>query len=109
MNRACGDILYPPRNRIAVNVDIRTILPYSARKKNTKIIPECSVINPATSSDSASGRSKGVRFVSASAEIKNRIKIGSRGTIYQILCCDSIISVILKVPHSRITASTAAL
>jgi hypothetical protein len=83
--------LYPPRNRIALNVDISTILPYSARKKNTKIIPECSVINPATSSDSASGRSKGVRFVSASAEIKNRIKIGSSGTTYHTLCCASII------------------
>ena len=44
-------------HRIAVKVDIRTILPYSARKKNTKIIPECSVMKPATSSDSASGRS----------------------------------------------------
>jgi len=80
-------ILYPPRNRIAVNVLISTILQYSARKKNTKIIPLCSVINPATSSDSASGRSNGVRLVSASAEIKNRIKIGRSGTIYQTLCC----------------------
>ena len=79
--------LYPPRNRIAVNVDISTILPYSARKKNTKIIPECSVIKPATSSDSASGRSKGVRLVSASAEIKNSRKIGSRGRIYHTLSC----------------------
>ena len=79
-------MLYPPRNRIAVKVDIRTILPYSARKKNTKIIPECSVMKPATSSDSAYGRSNGVRFVSASAEMKNRIKIGSSGTIYHTLC-----------------------
>lgn len=99
---------YPPRNRIAVKVDISTILQYSARKKNTKIIPECSVIKPATSSDSLSVRSKGVLLVSASAEIKKIIKIGSRGTIYQILCCASIISVILKVPQSTITHSTAA-
>lgn len=69
-----------------MNVDISTILPYSARKKNTKIIPECSVIKPATSSDSPSTRSNGVRFVSASAEMKNRIKIGNSGRIYHTLC-----------------------
>lgn len=102
-------IWYPPINRIAVNVDISTILQYSARKKNTKIIPLCSVIKPATSSLSASTRSNGVRFVSARADTKNRIKIGSRGIIYHTVCCDSIISVILKVPHTRITASTQAL
>ena len=33
-------------------------------------IPEYSVSQPATSSDSASGRSNGVRLVSASAEMK---------------------------------------
>lgn len=77
-------ITYPPKNRIAVSVDISTIEQYSARKKNTKIIALCSVKNPATSSDSASGRSNGVRFVSASAEIKKIIARGSRGTTYQI-------------------------
>lgn len=85
------------------------MLPYSARKKNTKIIPECSVMKPATSSDSLSLRSKGVRLVSARAEIKKRIKIGNSGIIYHTVCCDSIICVILNVPHSRITLSTAAL
>lgn len=39
--------------------------------------------------------------------MKKRRKIGSSGTIYQTLCCASIISVMLKVPHSRITARTA--
>lgn len=39
MNVSLGIIsgmMYPPRNKIAVNADIRTILQYSARKKNTK-------------------------------------------------------------------------
>lgn len=45
-------IMYPPKNRIAVNADINTILQYSARKKKTKIIPLCSVKKPATNSDS---------------------------------------------------------
>ena len=44
--------LYPPKNRIADKVDINTIEPYSAKKKKTNIIEECSVINPATNSDS---------------------------------------------------------
>ena len=84
-------IKYPPKNRIAVNVDINTILQYSPKKKNTKIIPECSVKNPATSSLSASGKSNGVRFVSANAEMKNIMNNGSKGTTNQTLCCISII------------------
>lgn len=101
--------MYPPRNKIAVNVDINTILQYSARKKNTKIIPECSVKNPATSSDSASGRSKGVRLVSAKAEIKNIMNNGSNGTTNQTLCCISMILIKLNVPVIRITAKIAEL
>ncbi len=79
-------IRYPPRNRIAVRHDINTMLQYSAKKKNTKMILLCSVKNPPTNSLSASGRSKGVRLVSASAEIKKIIAIGSKGTTYQIAC-----------------------
>lgn len=102
-------IIYPPKNRIAVNVDINTILQYSARKKNTKIIPECSVKNPATNSDSASGKSKGVRLVSAKAEIKNIINNGNSGTTNQTLCCISISLIKLNVPVIKITANTAEL
>ena len=102
-------IMYPPKNRMAVNVDINTILQYSARKKNTKIIPECSVKNPATNSDSASGKSKGVRLVSANAEIKNIMNNGSSGTTNQTLCCSSMILIKLNVPVIKITASTAEL
>uniref|UniRef100_A0A8K1ZR57 Uncharacterized protein n=1 Tax=Apiotrichum gracile TaxID=82516 RepID=A0A8K1ZR57_9TREE len=101
--------LYPPKNRIAANVDINTIEQYSPRKKNTKIIPECSVKNPATSSDSASGRSKGVRLHSANIAIKKIMNTGNRGTTYQIPCCLSIIPVILNVPLSNNTVKIAAL
>ena len=72
-------------NRMAEKADISTILQYSARKKNTKIIPECSVKNPATSSDSASGRSNGVRLVSANTEIKKIMNRGRSGTKNQTL------------------------
>src|SRR5580700_568692 len=40
-------------------------------------------MKPATSSDSASTRSKGGRLVSASAETKNTTNIGSNGSQYQ--------------------------
>ena len=102
-------IIYPPKKRMAVNVDINTILQYSAKKKKTKIIPECSVKKPATNSDSASGRSKGVRLVSASAEIKNIMNKGNKGTTNHTLCCISMILIKLKVPVIKITASTAEL
>jgi hypothetical protein len=65
-------------------IQISTILAYSAKKKNTNITAECSVINPLTNSDSASAKSKGALFVSAIDPIKNIMKIGSKGIIYQI-------------------------
>ena len=43
---------------------------YSAKKKNPKRIPEYSVANPATISESASVRSNGVRLASAVAAMK---------------------------------------
>jgi hypothetical protein len=70
---------YPPKKSILVNVHINTILAYSAKKKNTKITAACSVINPLTSSDSASAKSKGALFVSAIHAIKKTKKIGNKG------------------------------
>src|SRR2546426_848416 len=49
--------------------ETRIMFAYSAMKKKAKRIPLYSVIQPATSSLSASGRSKGRRFVSATAEM----------------------------------------
>ena len=37
---------------MVVNIQINTILAYSAKKKKTNITAACSVINPLTSSDS---------------------------------------------------------
>ena len=79
----------------------KTILVYSAKKKNTKIIELCSVKNPATNSDSASCKSNGVLLVSAKTLIKYIIKIGSNGIINQIDCCISIILVKLKDPVNK--------
>ena len=94
---------YPPKNKIAVKVLMSTILQYSARKKNTKIMEECSVKNPLTSSDSLSGRSNGVRFVSASALIKKSIVTGKSGILNQTALWLSIIVVIFKDPLRKTT------
>ena len=61
------------------NIQINTMLAYSAKKKNTKITAECSVINPETSSDSASAKSKGALLVSAIQPMKKIINMGNNG------------------------------
>src|ERR1700709_1197424 len=66
----------PPRNRMEHMAHISTMDRYSPRKNSRNGVEEYSTKNPATSSDSASTRSKGGRLVSASAETK---KIGSMG------------------------------
>jgi hypothetical protein len=66
----------PPKNNAEVTEAIRRRAAYSARKKSTKGMAESSVMNPATSSDSDSGRSKGTRLVSARAAGRKIAKIG---------------------------------
>lgn len=61
----------PPINIITVNKLIKIIEAYSAKKNKAKPILEYSTLKPETNSDSASGKSKGARFVSANIEIKN--------------------------------------
>src|SRR5947208_12345363 len=61
----------PPRNSVTAIEQIVMMFEYSPRKNSPKRMLEYSVWKPATSSDSASGRSNGVRFVSASAVIMN--------------------------------------
>jgi len=62
--------------RAAENILIAKIFIYSAIKiKANKPLPY-SILNPDTSSDSPSARSKGVRLVSASIVINQIIKIG---------------------------------
>jgi len=77
LNGACQ----PPKKISVITKDITIILQYSARKNIANVIAEYSTLYPATSSDSASGRSKGVRFVSASNAIKNTRANGKKGRI----------------------------
>lgn len=77
---------------------------YSAKKKLANVIAEYSTLNPDTSSDSPSVKSKGARFVSANADTKNSIPAGSNGTIYHISFCAITIAVMFTSPTSINTA-----
>lgn len=70
-----------PKNKITEMEFMRRILVYSARKNSANGPAAYSTLNPDTSSDSPSTRSKGVRFVSAMVEM-NHIK--HRGHVNQI-------------------------
>jgi hypothetical protein len=91
------------------NIQINTILAYSAKKKKTNITAACSVINPLTNSDSASAKSKGALFVSATDPIKKIMNIGNKGIANQIALCASILTVKFKLPVNKITNNIAEL
>lgn len=59
------DIIFMYINRIPANILIKITLEYSAIKSIAKPAPPYSILNPDTSSDSPSTKSKGARFVSA--------------------------------------------
>jgi len=69
----------------------------------------CSVINPLTNSDSASARSNGALFVSATDAIKNIINKGNKGIINHIIFCASIITLKFKVPVNKTINNKAEL
>src|SRR5579871_3017169 len=73
----------PPRNRIVVMAHMVAIATYSPSMNIMYGVEPYSTMKPATSSDSASTRSNGGRFVSASAEMKNTMNIGNSGSQYQ--------------------------
>src|SRR5438270_5079514 len=87
----------PPRNKIVAMAHIVAMAMYSPRKNNKYGVDEYSTAKPATSSDSASTRSKGGPLVSASAEMKNTTNIGSSLSQYQP-----------SIPHFPACASTIA-
>src|SRR5690606_41180811 len=67
-------------------------------KKKANPKAEYSILYPATSSPSASGKSKGGLFVSAKAEIKNIKNKGKNGIKFQITSCCSTILIKFKDP-----------
>src|SRR5262245_1067625 len=99
----------PPKNRIVARQETVIIAVYSAMKNMANLKLAYSVWKPATSSDSASGRSKGARLVSAIAEVKKQMKpnICGKGAATTLQagsnpqstrpCCVSIMRCKLKV------------
>lgn len=74
MNSRNGSGSHPPRNSTVVNEAMAKKYTYSASMKNAQRKPEYSTWKPATSSDSASGKSNGTRFSSAVEAIRNTMK-----------------------------------
>src|SRR5215468_8150735 len=93
----------PPRNMIVPMAHMVAMAMYSPRKNSRNGVEEYSTAKPATSSDSASTRSKGGRLVSASADTKKITNIGNSGSQYQpnrpyLPFCASTICVRLSEP-----------
>src|SRR5215475_9981276 len=71
---------HPPRNRMVVIAHMVAMATYSPSMNSMYGVDPYSTMNPATSSDSASTRSKGGRLVSANAEIKKMTNMGNSGS-----------------------------
>src|ERR1039458_459863 len=107
--------IHPPSQSVTAIDDTASMAEYSARKNSDQRKPLYSVWNPATSSDSASGRSKGARLVSATMAIANTAKArkpsGKNLKMNQVcwLACASTMPIMLKVPVPvcRLVISTA--
>src|SRR6185437_1649624 len=96
----------PPMNSVAARADTVVMLMYSARKNIAKLSDEYSVWKPATSSPSASGRSKGARLVSPTIDTRNTTKLGnSRNTNHHCRDCAATMSAVDSEPEYRITAT----
>src|SRR3989449_9333037 len=101
-----------PPNQSVVTIDETTVtFPYSESASIVpQRMPEYSVSHPATSSDSASGRSNGVRFVSARAEMKYRAnENGSTSTFTSGPACERVMSTIDSEPTTRTTETSASI
>ena len=77
----------PPRKSVTVSAERMKTLTYSAKKKKPKRMPLYSVAKPATISESASVRSKGVRDASAVAAMKKMSAPAAAGRRTSRRCC----------------------
>ncbi len=83
LSRAVNGTSQPPKKRVAIRALCVTIPAYSAMKKSENFIALYSVWYPAMSSDSASGKSNGRRFVSANADTMKMKNATVRLTTFQ--------------------------
>ena len=94
---------------MTISAEMMNTFTYSAKNRNPNRMPEYSVANPATISESASVRSNGVRLASAVAAMKKiSAPSGWRNTnqsVNQPDCCTAI-WLRLIVPARRIRPTT---
>ena len=100
--------IQPPRNIAAAIPETTTISMYSTSRKEPKRIPPYSVMKPWTSSASASGRSNGVRLVSAKPATMKIRKPTSCGMMNQISSWAWTMSTSESEPAIMITPSSAS-
>src|SRR5262245_335691 len=98
---------HPPRNRIVVMAHMVAIATYSPSMNIMYGVEPYSTMKPATNSDSASTRSNGGRFVSASAEMKNTMNIGNSGSQYQLSSENQGIPSAVAIPRSPCALTTS--
>src|SRR6266571_2936132 len=104
---------HPPKNKIEHRHETVIMLVYSAMKNIANLKLAYSVWKPATSSDSASGKSNGARFVSATAATKKQKKPRICGKMFQpsspsfgCLPCAAMMSLRLKLLAMSSTPTT---
>ena len=90
----CG----PPKNNTEENRLMTKMLAYSAKKIKANPTLPYSILNPETSSDSPSAKSKGARFVSATHVTNQRNAAGAIKNANQRIPWPSEISIKLKLP-----------
>lgn len=89
---------HPPKNNTVVSDAIANTYTYSASIKNAKRKPEYSIWKPEINSDSASGKSKGVRFNSATEAIRKTTNATGCKKINQTFSCAYTMSFKFKLP-----------
>src|SRR6202140_5524642 len=95
---------HPPSHNVTAIDETAIMAEYSARKNNDQRKPLYSVWNPAVNSDSASGKSKGARFVSApmaTAKIKKPTRPSGKNLKMNhspCACCACTMPIMLSVP-----------
>src|SRR5690606_2790012 len=93
----------PPRNKVVAIAETLTMFTYSAWNGMAYLNEEYSVPHPATSSPSASGRSKGARLVSPTIEMRYTTNDGIKMMPYQSRSWLSTIPDVDMVPANRNT------
>jgi len=96
LNSGVNKVLVEKKKSL-VRVDKKKILLYSAIKIKAKPPDPYSTLNPDTSSDSPSAKSKGVRLVSATQEISHRPTIGVNNIVFIMYLADIMITYILML------------